>query len=182
MDFFFDFFKQNQITIFDLIVLIILLFNLILSFKRGFILSLIYFFKLIIAFIISKTTYEFFSFYIEKIIENKSYALTVSAISVFLISYFLIILIAKAIGTSIKWTGLGGVDKVFGFLFGIFTGYFYCVILLSLFNYTISIEKWPIYLKNGKLFKSIDIGREFFENKILLSNEYIDDTKKKIKK
>ena len=89
---------------------------------------------------------------------------------------------SKAIGTSLKWTGLGGVDKAFGLIFGFFTGYFYCVILLSLFNYTISIEKWPIYLKNGKLFKSIDIGREFFENKILLSNEYIDDTKKKIKK
>jgi len=182
MDFFFDSFKQGKITIFDLIVLIILIFNLILSFKRGFILSLIYFFKIIIAFIISKITYESFSFYVEKIIENKSYALTISAITVFLISYFLIILMSKAIGTSLKWTGLGGVDKAFGLIFGFFTGYFYCVILLSLFNYTISIERWPIYLKNGKSFNSIDIGREFFEKKILISTEYIDDTKKRIKK
>lgn len=181
MDNFFDFFKQSQITIFDGIAISILLFNLILSLKRGFVLSLVYFFKIVIAFIIAKSTYQMLSLYAEKIIENKDYALTLSAITIFFLSYFLIILIAKAIGTSLKWTGLGGVDKLFGLLFGIFTGYFYCVIVLSLSNYAISMQKWPNYLKNGKSFKVIDIGREFFDNKILHSQEYIDDTKKKLK-
>mgnify|MGYP003333389452 FL=1 len=85
-------------------------------------------------------------------------------------------------GKSLKWAGLGGIDKLFGFIFGGITGYFYCVIILSLSNYIYIYDKWPAYLKNGSSYNFIEYGRKLFDEKILFSNEYIDETTKKLKK
>jgi len=106
----------------------------------------------------------------------------VSGVTVFLLSLFLIIVLGKAMGKSLKWAGLGGIDKLFGFIFGGITGYFYCVIILSLSNYIYLYDKWPAYLKNGSSYNAIEYGRKLFDEKILFSNEYIDETKKKLKK
>ena len=71
MDNFINFFQSNKINIFDIIVAIIILYNLISSLKKGFVLSLIYFLKWIIAFIIAKFSIPYVLPYISKIIEFK---------------------------------------------------------------------------------------------------------------
>jgi membrane protein required for colicin V production len=177
-----NFFQTNKLNIFDIITAIIFLFNIISSTKRGFVLSLTHFLKWIIAFIIAKYSIPYALPYISKIIENESTARTVSGVTVFLLSLFLIIVLGKAMGKSLKWAGLGGIDKLFGFIFGGITGYFYCVIILSLSNYIYLYDKWPPYLKNGSSYNVIEYGRKLFDEKILFSNEYIDETKKKLKK
>ena len=182
MDNFLNFFQSNKINIFDVIVAIIILFNLISSLKKGFVLSLIYFLKWIIAFIIAKFSIPYALPYVSEIIKNESTARTVAGVTVFLLSLFLIIVLGKAMGTSLKWAGLGGIDKLFGFIFGGITGYFYCVIILSLSNYIYLYDKWPPYLKNGSSYNAIEYGRKLFDEKILFSDEYIDETKKKLKK
>jgi membrane protein required for colicin V production len=182
MDNFINFFQSNKINIFDIIVATIVLFNLISSLKKGFVLSLIYFLKWIIAFIIAKFTIPYALPYVNEIIENESTARTVAGVTVFLLSLFLIIVLGKAMGKSLKWAGLGGIDKLFGFIFGGITGYFYCVIILSLSNYIYLYDKWPAYLKNGSSYNAIEYGRKLFDEKILFSDEYIDETKKKLKK
>ena len=182
MDNFINFFQSNKINIFDIIVATIILFNLISSLKKGFVLSLIYFLKWIIAFIIAKFSIPYALPYVGKIIENESTARTVAGVTVFLLSLFLIIVLGKAMGKSLKWAGLGGIDKLFGFIFGGITGYFYCVIILSLSNYIYLYDKWPAYLKNGSSYNAIEYGRKLFDEKILFSDEYIDETKKKLKK
>ena len=182
MDNFINFFQSNKINIFDIIVAIIILFNLISSLKKGFVLSLIYFLKWIIAFIIAKFSIPYALPYVGKIIENESTARTVAGVTVFLLSLFLIIVLGKAMGKSLKWAGLGGIDTLFGFIFGGITGYFYCVIILSLSNYIYLYDKWPAYLKNGSSYNAIEYGRKLFDEKILFSDEYIDETKKKLKK
>ncbi|MSP06546.1 MAG: CvpA family protein [Candidatus Fonsibacter sp.] len=182
MDSFLNFFSSNKINIFDIIVGLIIIFNLISSTKKGFVLSLISFLKWVIAFIIAKFSIPYVLPFVSKIIENESTARTIAGITVFLLSLFLIIVIGKAMGKSLKWVGLGGIDKLFGFLFGGITGYFYCVIMLSLSNYIYMYDNWPAYLKNGSSYNSIEYGRKLFDEKILFSNEYIDETKKKLKK
>lgn len=182
MDSFINFFQSKNINVFDIIVSIIILFNLISSLKKGFVLSLVSFLKWIIAFIIAKYSIPYVVPYISKIIENESTARTVAGVTVFLLSLFLIIVLGKATGKSLKWAGLGGIDKLFGFIFGGITGYFYCVIILSLSNYIYLYDKWPAYLKNGSSYNVIEYGRKLFDEKILFSNEYIDETKKKLKK
>ena len=182
MDNFLSFFQSKNLNVFDVIVATIILFNLISSLKKGFVLSLVSFLKWIIAFIIAKYSIPYILPYISKIIENESTARTVSGVTVFLLSLFLIIVLGKAMGKSLKWAGLGGIDKLFGFIFGGITGYFYCVIILSLSNYIYLYDKWPSYLKNGSSYNAIEYGRKLFDEKILFSDEYIDETKKKLKK
>lgn len=182
MDSFLNFFQTNKLYIFDFIVTIIVLINIISSTKKGFVLSLIHFLKWFFAFLIAKFSIPYVLPYVNKIIENDSTAKTFSGVIVFLLSLFILIIIGKAIGSSLKWAGLGGIDKLFGFIFGGITGYFYCVIILSLSNYIYLYEKWPAYFKNGSSYEFIEYGRKFFDEKILFSNEYIDDAKKKLKK
>ena len=182
MDSFINFFQSKNINVFDIIVAIIILFNLISSLKKGFVLSLVSFLKWIIAFIIAKYSIPYVLPYISKIIENESTARTVSGVTVFLLSLFLIIVLGKAMGKSLKWAGLGGIDKLFGFIFGGITGYLYCVIILSLSNYIYIYDKWPSSLKNGSSYNAIEFGRKIFDEKILFSNEYLDETKDKLKK
>ena len=182
MDSFINFFQSKNINVFDIIVAIIILFNLISSLKKGFVLSLISFLKWIIAFVIAKYSIPYVLPYISKIIENESTARTVSGVTVFLLSLFLIIVLGKAMGKSLKWAGLGGIDKLFGFIFGGITGYLYCVIILSLSNYIYIYDKWPSSLKNGFSYNAIEFGRKIFDEKILFSNEYLDETKDKLKK
>ena len=69
MDNFINFFQSNKINIFDIIVAIIILYNLISSLKKGFVLSLIYFLKWIIAFIIAKFSIPYALPYVSEIIE-----------------------------------------------------------------------------------------------------------------
>jgi len=182
MDSFLNLFQTNKFNLFDIIVVTIIIVNVISSTKKGFVLSLISFLKWIIAFIIAKFSIPYALPYVGKIIENESTARTVSGVTVFLLSLFLIIVLGKAMGKSLKWAGLGGIDKLFGFIFGGITGYFYCVIILSLSNYIYTYDKWPAYLKNGSSYNFIEYGRKLFDEKILFSNEYIDETTKKLKK
>ena len=70
MDNFINFFQSNKINIFDIVVAIIILFNLISSLKKGFVLSLIYFLKWIIAFIVAKFSIPYALPYVNEIIEN----------------------------------------------------------------------------------------------------------------
>ena len=162
------FFQSYNINIFDIIVTIIILVNLISSTKKGSVLSLISFLKWIIAFIVAKFSIPYALPYVGKIIENESTAKTVSGITVFLLSLFLIIVLGKAMGKSLKWAGLGGIDKLFGFIFGGITGYFYCVIILSLSNYIYLYEKWPAYFKTALHMSSLNMGENFLMKKFFL--------------
>lgn len=182
MDSFISFFESIKINTFDVIVAIVVLFNIISSTKKGFVLSVISFLKWIIAFVIAKFSIPYVVPYINEIIKNETTARVVSGVTVFLLSLFLIIVLGKAIGKSMKWVGLGGIDELFGFIFGGITGYLFCVIILSLSNYIYVYDKWPVFLKNGLSYNTIEYGRKIFDEKILFSNEYLDETKDKLKK
>ena len=100
MDNFISFFESIKINIFDIIVSIVIIFNVISSTKKGFVLSVITFLKWIIAFIIAKFSIPYVLPYINEIIQNETTARTVSGVTVFLLSLFLIIVLGKGIGKS----------------------------------------------------------------------------------
>ena len=60
-------------------------------------------------------------------------------IAIFIFTLFLIILIGKALSRAVTWTGVGSIDKTFGFLFGIFKGYVVCVCIFSIFKLVLSL-------------------------------------------
>ena len=71
MDSFINFFQTDKLNLFDIVAAIIILFNIISSTKRGFVLSLIHFLKWVIAFLIAKFSISYVLPYINKIIENE---------------------------------------------------------------------------------------------------------------
>ena len=91
------------------------------------------------------------------------------------------ILTGKSLGRLFSYTGLGSVDKVFGFFFGIFKGYVFIVCIFSIVNWFYSYEKWDMSLRNSYFFSITEKGsmlliEEFPETKDL------ENTKKEIEK
>ena len=87
----------------------------------------------------------------------------------------------KSLSRLFSYTGLGPVDKVFGFFFGIFKGYIFVVCIFSILNWFYSYEKWDMSLKESYFFPITERGSK------LLIEEFpgkqdIEKTKEEIEK
>ena len=117
----------------------------------------------------------FWSYYI-----NNDYITGIGlGIAVYIITLFVLILAGKSLGRLFSYTGMGSVDKVFGFFFGIFKGYVFVVCIFSILNWFYSYNKWGMSLKNSYFFPITEKGsklliQEFPERKD------IENTKKEI--
>ncbi len=169
----------NNFSWFDTIFLIIVFYNIIKSFIKGFTLSLISFMKWILALvftiIITPKIQPMVSDYIESPFIN-SLGL---GIFIYILSLFIIILFGKAFSSSVKWTGLGNMDKVFGLLFGIFKGYIVSVCLFSIINWFYPFNNWNIDVRKAVSFKIVNQGSEILINELPKYKD-IEDTREKI--
>jgi len=102
-------------------------------------------------------------------------------IAIFIFTLFLTIVIGKSLSRAVTWTGVGPIDKAFGFLFGFFKGYIISVCLFSIFNWFYPYQNWGISAEDAFSFDIINKG-----SKILIeefpSTEDLIDTKDKIEK
>ena len=71
---------------------------------------------------------------------------------------FYTILIGKTLSRVVTWTGVGSIDKTFGFLFGFFKGYVVCVCLFSIFNWFYPYKNWGISAEEAISFNLIKKG------------------------
>tara|TARA_Y100001958_G_scaffold155909_1_gene147485 strand:- start:449 stop:868 length:420 start_codon:yes stop_codon:yes gene_type:complete len=102
-------------------------------------------------------------------------------VSIFVITLFLIILIGKTLGKAITWTGVGSIDKGFGFIFGFFKGYVVSVCLFSILNWFYPYQNWGISVKEAFSFNLINKGSEILIEEFPSSEDFID-TKEQIEK
>jgi len=174
-------FIKNNITIFDLVVVLITIYSITQCATKGFILSLLLFSKWLIALVVTIVLVPNFSPFLEDYIESK-FAIDVGlGIFIFMLALFVVINIGKAISSAVTWTGLGIVDKTFGLIFGIFKGYVICVCIFSLSNWFYPHEKWPIATEDTYSFPIIFSGSKFLIKEFPNSEDYLEDTKNKIK-
>ena len=96
-------------------------------FAKGFLRSLLSFSKWLLALIITIILVPKLNPIVQDFVESKFLADVGLGIFIYVISLFIIINLAKAINRVVTMSGLGGVDKSFGFIFGIFKGYIICV-------------------------------------------------------
>jgi membrane protein required for colicin V production len=174
-------FIKNNITIFDLVVVLITIYSMTQCATKGFILSLLSFSKWLIALIITIVLVPNFSPFLEDYIESKFVVDIGLGIFIFMLALFIVINIGKAISSAVTWTGLGIVDKTFGLIFGIFKGYVICVCIFSLSNWFYPHEKWPIATEDTYSFPIIFSGSKFLIKEFPNSEDYLEDTKNKIK-
>ena len=97
------------------------------------------------------------------------------------LTLFLIILIGKTLSRAVTWTGVGSIDKGFGFLFGFFKGYIVSVCLFSILNWFYPYQNWGISAEDSMSFNMINKGSEILIEEFHSSEDLID-TKEKIEK
>tara|TARA_B100000941_G_C28380952_1_gene487338 strand:- start:393 stop:812 length:420 start_codon:yes stop_codon:yes gene_type:complete len=100
---------------------------------------------------------------------------------IFILTLFIIIVLGKAIGRAVTWTGVGPIDKSFGLIFGIFKGYVVSVCVFSILNWFYPYQNWGISAGKAYSFNIILKGSEILVEEFPSSEEFID-TKEKIEK
>ena len=151
MDSFFSLIREN-LNIFDIIFSIIIIYFSLQCFAKGFVLSLISFLKWILALVITIILVPKFEPLVSEYIENTFVSGFGLGIAIYILSLFVLILLGKSLGRLISYAGLGSVDKIFGFFFGIFKGYIFIVCIFSIVNWFYSYEKWDMNLKSSYFF------------------------------
>ena len=171
----------KNINYFDISVLIITIYCVIQCFIKGFSLSLISFMKWIMATVITIIFVPRFQPLVSDYIESQFINNVGIAVIIFTFSLFLLILIGKALGRTMTWTGVGSIDKSFGLLFGFFKGYIVSVCLFSIFNWFYPYQNWGISADEAISFNIIKKGSEILVEEFPSSKDFID-TKEKIEK
>ena len=175
-------FIQTSILVFDLIVFLITIYSMAQCAAKGFVSSLLAFSKWLIALVITIILVPRISPWVQGYIESKFITDISLGIFTFIISFFIVINISKAINRAVTWSGLGAVDKTFGLIFGIFKGYIICICVFSLLNWFYPHKNWPIKTEGTYSFEIIYKGSEFLIDEFPNREDYYEETKDKIEK
>ena len=171
----------NSVNLFDVLFIIILAYSVIQCFLKGFSLSLISFMKWILSTVITIIMVPKLQPYVSDYVKSEFINNIGLGAAIFILTLFLTILIGKSLSKAVTWTGVGSIDKVFGFLFGFFKGYIVSVCLFSILNWFYHYENWGISAEEAFSFEFIKKGSEILIEEFPSSKDIID-TKEKIEK
>ena len=175
-----EYFTKSVNTL-DIFFLIILTYSVVQCFLKGFSLSLISFMKWVLSTIITIILVPKLQPVVSEYIESEFIKNIGLGVAVFVFTLFIIILFGKTLSKVVTWTGVGSIDKGFGFLFGFFKGYIVSVCLFSVFNWFYPYQNWGISADDAISFKLINKGSEILIEEFPSNNDFID-TKEKIEK
>ena len=171
----------NNLNLFDLFFSIIIFYNVIQCFLKGFSLSLISFMKWIFSTIITIITVPKLQPIVSEYVNSDFINNIGLGVAIFIFTLFLTILIGKTLSKAITWTGVGSIDKAFGFFFGFFKGYIVSVCLFSIFNWFYSYQNWGISAEDAFSFELVNKGSKVLIEEFPSNDDFID-TKEKIEK
>tara|TARA_B100000965_G_C19263156_1_gene613897 strand:- start:73 stop:618 length:546 start_codon:yes stop_codon:yes gene_type:complete len=172
-------FIKNNIVLFDIFFLIFIIYFAVQCFSKGFFLSLVSFSKWIVALVLTIILVPKLEPYVSDYIDNNFITGIGLGMATYIISLFILILIGRSIGRLFSYTGMGSVDKVFGFFFGLFKGYVFFVCIFSIVNWFHSYEKWDIKLDKSYFFPITEKGSKLLIEEFP-SRKNLNDTKKEI--
>jgi membrane protein required for colicin V production len=172
-----DFYEA--VSIIDLIYLLISIFSLIQCYKKGFVLSILSMAKWLLAYIITLILFPKIKPYFKGTIDSE-YVLDVGlGITIFIVVIFLVLLINKGISKAVTYTGIGGLDKTFGFFFGFIKAYIISVCIFSGFHIVYNHDKWPINKDQSYVFPYLKKGSNYLIKEFPNEKTY-QDSKEKI--
>jgi len=171
----------NNINLLDVFFLIVLFYNVVQCFLKGFSLSLISFMKWVVSTVVTIILVPKLQPTVSEYIQSDFINNFGLGIAIFIFTLFITIVIGKTLSKAVTWTGVGSIDKVFGFLFGFFKGYVVSICLFSIFNWFYPYQNWGISAKDAISFNLIAKGSEMLIEEFP-SNEDFIDTKEKIEK
>ena len=171
----------NYINLLDIFFLIVLIYYVIQCFLKGFSLSLISFMKWVLSTVITIILVPRFQPIISEYIQSEFINKIGLGVAIFIFSLFILIILGKTLSKAVTWTGVGSIDKGFGFIFGFFKGYIVSVCLFSIFNWFYPYQNWGISAEDAFAFNLINKGYEVLIEEFPSSDDFID-TKEKIEK
>ena len=172
-----DFF--NETSIIDFLYLVITIISLIQCYIKGFVLSILSMAKWILAYVITLILFPRVKPYFKDIIDSE-YVLDIGlGITIFIVVIFLILLINKGISKAISYTGIGGLDKIFGFFFGFIRAYIIAVCIFSGVHVIYNHDKWPINNNQSYIFPYLEKGSNYLIKEFPNEKTY-QDSKEKI--
>jgi membrane protein required for colicin V production len=171
----------DNFNLFDIFFLTILIYCVTQCFLKGFSLSLISFMKWILSTIITIIVVPKLQPIVSEYIQSDFINNIGLGATIFIFTLFIIILLGKTLSRAVTWTGVGSIDKGFGFLFGFFKGYIVSVCLFSILNWFYPYQNWGISAENAVSFNLIYNGSVILIEEFPSSEDFID-TKEKIEK
>ena len=171
----------NNVNLLDVFFFIILTYNVVQCFFKGFSLSLISFMKWILSTVVTIMLVPKLQPLVSEYIQSEFINNLGLGIAIFILTLFTTILIGKTLSKAVTWTGVGSIDKVFGFLFGFFKGYVVSICLFSIFSWFYPYQNWGISAEDAISFNLISKGSKILIEEFPSSEDFID-TKEKIEK
>ena len=167
------------ISFIDLIFLIITILSVVKCYSKGFILSLLSASKWLLAYIVTLILFPRIKPYFKNIIDSE-YVLDVTlGLVIFVLVVFVILVVNKGIGKTVKFVGLGRLDSIFGLFFGLIRSYIICVCLFSAIDIVYNYNKWPINTDKSYAFPYIKKG-SIYLIKVFPNEKKYQDSKEKI--
>ena len=171
-----DFF--SKFSSFDTIYLFITLWTLFECTKKGFLLSILSASKWLLAYVITLFLFPKAKPYVEDLIDSEYVLDIFLGISLFVVVIFVILLINKSIKRAITYSGLGTLDRIFGFFFGFFKAYIICVCIFATVNIVYNHKKWAINLDQSLTFPWVEKGSNYLIKEFPTQKEYKDAKEK----
>jgi len=169
----------ENISSFDLVYIFFTLLSLMKCYRKGFVLSILAASKWLFAYVLTLFLFPKVKPYVKDIIDN-DYVLDVSlGIIIFIVVIFIILLINKGIKRAVTYSGIGTIDKIFGFFFGFFRAYVIVVCIFSTLSIIYNYKKWPIDLDQSIIFPLVEKGSNYLINEFPDKKQY-EDAKDKV--
>ena len=173
-----DFYEE--ISIIDLIYIVLTILSLISCYRKGFVLSILSMAKWLLTYIITLILFPKIKPFVKDIIDNE-YVLDVSlGLAMFVVVIFLVLLINKGVSKAVRYTGIGGLDTTFGFFFGFIRAYIISVCIFSGVHIVYNYDKWPINFDKSYVFPYLEKGSNYLIKEFPNEKTY-QDSKEKIK-
>ena len=169
----------ESISSFDLIYIVFTLLSLIKCSRKGFVLSLFAASKWLLAYVLTLIIFPKIKPSVEDIIDNKYVLDIILGIGIFVIIIFLILMVNKGIGKAVTYSGLGTLDKIFGFFFGFFRSYVICVCIFSTISIIYNHDKWPMDFEKSFTFPYVEKGSNYLIKEFPNEENY-NDAKEKV--
>ena len=177
MEEFFKIFKG--ISTFDLIYIFFTILSLIKCSRKGFVLSLLAASKWLLAYDLTLIAFPKVKPFVDGIIDNEYVLDVFLGVGIFVLIIFIILMINKGIGKAVTYSGLGTLDKVFGFFFGFLRSYIICVCIFSTITIVYNHEKWPLNLDKSFTFSIVKKGSNYLIKEFPNQENY-NDAKEKV--
>ena len=169
----------DNISSFDLIYFVFTILSLIKCYRKGFVLSILAASKWLLAYVLTLITFPRVKPFVEGIIDSEYVLDIILGVGIFTIIIFLILMINKGIGKVVTYSGIGTIDKIFGFFFGFIRSYVIAVCIFSTVSIIYNYSKWPMKLDKSLFFPYVEKGSNYLIEEFPSKKNY-EEGKEKI--